>query len=347
MFRGIVILDMILIHFDTYFPTLVRKLLHYFDFAMDGFLFAAGLMIGAHYFDRFCIHPNLVARRIWYRTLELYGYYLLIVFTIIAPFYYVVLDFHDSAFFRLIVELILVKKQVGIAHILPTFIPLFLTAPLILWLIANRRIFWVLIASFVLFLVGLHWPYLFSYADEPIFPVIIWQAYFCIGLFFGMNGFVTIEKIARSRKFAVLVNTAFLLLAVLKFGTSQIPLLETLRAEYGLFHFRRFPLNMWGFMFGISLVFLVLHLVYRFFNVIKFFGGINTIVERFGRHSLLVFVVHAYFVYLALAIAKLTGSVLWPSAIFGACLFSLVLITRQIERERSERRRSHPGVRTE
>jgi len=331
VFRGIVILDMILIHFNTYFPATARKLLDYFDFAMDGFVFTAGLMIGAHYLDQFRAHPYSIAQRVWLRAAKLYSCYLLIVFTVIAPYYYFLLDYHDKAFLGIIEELILLKRQVGIAHILPTFIPLFLVAPLVLWLIVNGRVFWVVIPSFMLFVFGLRWPYLFSYTDNTIFPAILWQVYFCIGVVLGISGFAKIERMAKSPTCAVLVTSAFLLLAFFKFGTSHIPLLERLRTEFGLLRFQRFPLNVWGFMFGISLVLLVLLVVYRFFNVINASTAIRNLLERFGRHSLLVFVLHVYFVYTAMVIAKLTESALWPNAIFGACLLFLALITRKLE----------------
>lgn len=53
MFRGVVLVDMILMHFSENFPETVSFALQAVDFAIEGFIFLAGFMLGRHYLPRF------------------------------------------------------------------------------------------------------------------------------------------------------------------------------------------------------------------------------------------------------------------------------------------------------
>src|SRR3989337_2278126 len=87
--RGIVILDMMAVHYSKYFNIIpninISKLIGYTDFAIEGFIILSGFMVGNYYFEKFKKDKKAVIRRLLNRTFEIIKIQYLMILTISLP----------------------------------------------------------------------------------------------------------------------------------------------------------------------------------------------------------------------------------------------------------------------
>ena len=152
---------------------------------MEGFLFLAGFTIGWHYLPKFRQNKWAAASVLWGRAGKIVLIHYLMILTISLPFwsyFYLqtvdqVIDFGLSSFLFL--------NQIPILHILPTFVPLFVLSPALLYLLSRNWDWWLPAGSLALFGIFVSDPNALSYGENRIFPVILWQVYFVFGCFLG------------------------------------------------------------------------------------------------------------------------------------------------------------------
>ena len=77
------------------------------------------------------------------------------------------------------------SNQIGLLHILPTFIPLFAISPAVLFALARGWDGGLLLVSMALFCVGHFHPHLLDLGQPTIFPFILFQLYFVMGCVLG------------------------------------------------------------------------------------------------------------------------------------------------------------------
>jgi hypothetical protein len=302
LFRGIVICNMIIMHFSGFFPRQIALLIEAFDFAIEGFLFLSGLMIGRHYFPKFIGDRVGLSKKLLLKSLKIASVEYLLIITISLPF---------NIFFRLIdrekivdfvMSSFLFLNQIPIIHILPIFIPLFLISPVILQILAKDKERWLIAGSIGVFAFGCKYPYFFSVGDKAIFPIVLWQIYFICGCILGKM--TANNEVVDSVKLIALAGPMFGLCLLMKFG-SYFEEIRLLKATYDIYP-KKFPLNAYGLAYGSTLLVFVYALLMAIWDRakmrFKFFNGLALL----GRHSLEVFVLHAYLVYLLRAVTAVS-----------------------------------------
>lgn len=301
---------MVLVHFSSKFPFWIRRLIISFDFAMEGFLIVAGFMIGKHYLPKFISNKKLIIRRILFRSLQLVCVYYLMVLTIVVPYFSMFKAETGGELIEVLIRSFLFLNQIGIVHILPIFIPLFIVSPLILLILSRNYDNLVLLISILIFFVGCKEPYLFNIGDRTIFPVILWQIYFCLGCYLGkrlgnkpMDSHVT-------RRIAFSALAVFFVVFSITHCGFFFPEVNVLKERYGIFLFKRFPLNLWGLINGMSLLFVLYSVTAYLWPVLRRIYLVNHTIGVFGRHSLLIFVLHSYFVYITNAVYSVSNSLI-------------------------------------
>jgi len=185
LFRGIAIIDMILVHFSEYFPFLVGKVLSYTDIAMEGFVLLSGFMVGRHYYEKYLGNGKSVTRRLLIRALQILLVQYVLIYTINLPLYYLIYEKIREAesVSNFLLKSMLLLNQIGIMHILPTFVPLFLISPVILYLLSKKLDFVVISSSIFLFAIGNIYPYALDISEKKFFLLsfgkyILWQVVF-------------------------------------------------------------------------------------------------------------------------------------------------------------------------
>jgi hypothetical protein len=294
LFRGIVICDMIVMHFAGFFPGQIALLTGAFDFAIEGFLLLSGFMIARHYLPRFVEDRVGVSKKLLLRSFKIVCIQYLLVITVSLPFYVCfgpvtreeIVDFALSSFLFL--------NQIPIIHILPIFIPLFLISPLILQILAKGGEWWLLSGSVGAFVLGCKYPYVFTFGERPIFPVVLWQIYFICGCVIGKVR--AKSELVNPMKLLAFAAPVFAVCLLMKYG-SYFELLRSLKVTFDIYP-KKFPLNVCGLAYGGSLVFFAYALLLAAWAQAKarspFYDGLALL----GRHSLAVFVIQAYVVYL-------------------------------------------------
>lgn len=293
--RGLAILDMLLVHYSKNFPSLLKKIIIYHDIAIEGFIFIAGLMVGKYYFKRYQENPINVTYKIFTRILKLFIIQYMLIFTASLPQYIITNNNYDlNVIGKFLVKSVMFYNQIGLIHILPTFIPLFFLAPIILFALSRGYHFLAIIGSGIFFAVGQFYPYLFNYGEKTIFPVILWQIYFVMGCYAGR---FDLEKklmdIDSGYRKLILPTTGLFIVLLIKHSTSLSPILTEILEKMGI-QIEKFPLNIYGLMFGVALWFFVLATIAFFWKIIDN-QKIALIMKLFGKYSLLFFVIHVYF----------------------------------------------------
>lgn len=298
--RGLSIIDMMMVHYSNFFtvPGInFGKVIRYSDFAIEGFTLIAGFVVGQHYFRRFKQDKKTVVKRLMERILEIIKVYYLLVLTVGIPLALLVGErfTRSDSFWTFVTKSLFFLNQVELLHILPTFIPLFLLALPLLYLLEKRQDAVVLAISIGLFAVGNVYPHPFPVGDEAIFPVILWQIYFVIGILLGKRYQSRSGSLYSENVLAHLLSAGFLFLvmSLIYFGHHLFPGWNDMRMEYGL-SVRKFPLNYFGFLYHGSILYLIWCIAALTWRYIKETNACSLVLS-FGRHSLSVFVVHAYF----------------------------------------------------
>lgn len=311
--RGIVIIDMMLVHYKERLNIIagvnLSKLIGYTDFAIEGFIFLAGFMVGYYYFKKFKEDKLKVVKRFLRRAANILKIHYIMILTISLPLAFL---FGDRAtggeststyIFRSLVFL----NQVGLLHILPTFIPLFLISIPILYALDRGCDFTVLLVSIGIFTFGNIDPYILDIGDKTIFPVILWQIYFVMGVLLGKKTCTTGFRVPGSR-FTHLIIAASLLLVMsfVYFGHHLHPYIGHLKESYDL-KVSKFPLNFLGLFYRGSLLYLVFGISIAAWQYIMRAQKTFSLIELLGRHSLLTFVIHIYFAKAVLVAEYLVG----------------------------------------
>ena len=325
IYRGVVIFDMIVMHLIGTSPEQAVLFAQIFDFAVEGFIFLSGFMIGWHYFPKYLISSKETSKRLVMRSVKILLIQYLLIISVSVPFYsYMKLTSVDEVV-SFCVSSFLFLNQVPVIHILPTFIPLFLLSPLILRILAGRGESWIMLASIGLFLLGAHNPYMFSFGENPIFPVILWQIYFVAGCVLGkitneVN--IAIDPVKLLCVATILVGASILM----KYG-SYFDAIRAIKVTYNIYP-KRYPLNIYGIIYGVSMLLFVYALAAATWRRIDIVSKYTEPLALLGRHSLAVFVLHVYVVYgvSALVSKGANGLVLFLGiAIMLVTLYALLL----------------------
>ncbi len=336
--RGVVIIDMMLVHYKEQLNIAaglnLSKLIGYTDFAIEGFVFLAGLMVGSHYFQKFRNQPQQVIKRLIERAAELLAIYYIMVLTISLPLALYLGSVLTGAEKPLVYILssLLLQNHVGLLHILPTFVPLFLLAIPILYLLEKGYDLIVMVVSIGFFVLGNVDPYIFNMGDRTIFPVVLWQIYFVLGVLVG-------KRHTFAKNWTIKQKYVFLLVSLFAFGFGSFlyhghhifPFVSEIRNQFGI-KVSKFPLNYWGLLYYGAIFFVIVSLTTLFWKRIQNWPKLFDTVTLFGRHSLLVFIIHVYFAKSLI----LTGHI-WsnnfpvPQLIIIANFFFAVIVSKHVE----------------
>ncbi len=306
--RGIAIFDMILVHYAGNFPEIISKVILYHDIAMEGFLLLSGVIIGMHYLPQFAGNHMGTVKKIYLRTVKLLLIQYIMIVTISLPEFLLRSGSADCQSIRVfLLQSFTFSNQIGLIHILPTFIPLFILTPLFLYLLSRNLDWALLLGSAVFFLTAQRNPYLFNYGDRTIFPVVLWQIYFAAGCCLGKAALRNGTSMPR-HKTALFIVSCIMVTAALFFrhSTSICPWIATFMQRYSI-AIQRFPLNMYGLVWGLVLWLFIYATVAKFWSGIRRTYIINW-TALFGRNSLMTFVLHVYFAKTISFINLLYGS---------------------------------------
>lgn len=299
--RGLTIINMYIVHFRDSLPALWGRLIDFADLAVESFIFLAGFMVGRHYLIKFQRNRKQTTKRLWSRAFEILIIHFIMIATISIPFYaYFRLDGYHQLY-NFAASSMLLLNQIPILHILPTFITLFLLAPLVLLCLEKHWDTWLLIASAIVFLVGNVHPNPIGLGDTAIFPVILWQVYFVLGCYVGKH-YLKIAHI-NVRRFFFYAFAFYILCAFLKFG-GYFQWMHDIKSTLNLYP-KKFPLNIYGLVYGMGFLSLCYASALLVWDSVKRYRIFGVIIPVFGRNSLAAFVIHAYFIYIAATMQEL------------------------------------------
>jgi hypothetical protein len=293
--RSLAIIDMILVHYAVYFPDIIRKIIDYHDIAIEGFIFLSGYMVGRYYLQRYLASQNMTNKKILVRVMKILIIQYAMILSISLPHYIILYRYSESySPFQFLIESLIFYNQIGLIHILPIFIPLFFISPLILYGLSRGHDLLILLVSLTLFLLGQMNPYFINYGEKAIFPVLLWQIYFIFGCWSGKQAFIE-KLVAIKNKGSLLLVACVSLGLVMLFAHSNYisPLLTNFKITHAI-SIRRFPLNIYGLLYGSTLLFFLFLLMSQFWVFIRNSKVVQW-CNMFGRNALLVFVIHVYF----------------------------------------------------
>ena len=302
--RGIVILDMMAVHYSKYFNIIpninISKLIGYTDFAIEGFIILSGFMVGNYYFEKFKKDKKAVIRRLLNRTFEIIKIQYLMILTISLPLAITMGNMvtQSDTTISYIIKSLLFLNQVPLLHILPTFIPLFLIAIPILYLLEKDMDFLVLLISITFFIIGNFYPYLFNISDirdKTIFPVILWQIYFVIGVILGKKSYLRGNELpTKILPHFILSIVIFSILSFWYFGHHIYPYLGGIKDMHNI-TVKKFPLNILGLFYHGSILYIIFCIIILLWRYINGYNALFRTLTLLGRYSLLAFVIHVYF----------------------------------------------------
>lgn len=304
-FRGLAILDMMLVHYSNWLDevglNVLGKFVRYTDFAVEGFVFVAGVMVGSRYLEKFRTDKHSVVKGLLRRVAGLVGVQYAMIITLSLPVALLVgseLTGADSVW-QFAMKSFLFLNQVPLLHILPTFIPFFLLSIPLLYALSRGMDVWGGALSGALFVIGQWYPYLpVVPAESAIFPPMLWQAYFVAGVLAGKHESSLKKWLGRYAKGNLVGAIAVCLLtAFICHGHHLVPWWEDVRTAYGVV-VRKFPLNLWGLLYHGSIVYLIMSVSIAVWGRLKTTELVHTYVGGLGRHSLAIFIGHVYVCFL-------------------------------------------------
>ena len=175
-------------------------------------------------------------------------------------------------------------NQIGLIHILPTFIPLFLISPILLYAFSRNYAYFTFLVSICLFAIGNKYPYLLDFGDKTIFPFILWQIYFTAGCYLGIKAQIYKKISPEHINKYLYASIIFLLTAMLIKHAKIIPPALT----------SKFPLNVLGVLYGASILFIIYTFTLKYWHRLKTIKLCDYYIPLIGRYSLLTFVIHVY-----------------------------------------------------
>lgn len=206
--RGFFLVWMTLTHLPTHLSDFVNSTMGFVSSA-EGFIFISAFLVGRIYIRKAIQDGAAARRKLWKRTLKIYGYQLAmlaLVFTIVAPLavhthkaaIYNLLDFYIAHRVTAIIGSVLLLYCPPLLDILPMYVIFLFLTPLVLSGAVRRGWKWVLAASGGVWLLaqfGLRdWAYhgifCLLHLQIPIhetgsFDLFAWQALWIVGLWLG------------------------------------------------------------------------------------------------------------------------------------------------------------------
>jgi len=317
--RGVAIVEMLAAHYEVYLPPIAEKVIDYSETAMALFVLLAGFIVGWSY-RKFEREPAQQTWVVWKRALRVLAIQYLIILTLSVPLFLLGMPGLGSgqSLAQFVFQSMLLMNQIGLIHILPTFIPLFVISPAILFALARKWDVFLGVISLGLFCIGHFYPYLLDVGQPTIFPFLLFQLYFVVGCLLGKRARLTGSVPPRQPKKWLVASSALLLITMLLVHGKIVPphLIST------------HPLNLFGLMYHapiIATVWLLSLVLWPYLQRLWFHRS----VTRFGRHALLVFVVH---VYLAKALGVLNYFASVPPWANYVLILASVLAMNEIAR---------------
>jgi hypothetical protein len=308
--RALCLIDMVLVHLiyvaGVNFGVIQKTIGEYTRFAAGGFVFVAGLSIGAIFLPRTFASNG---QRKVYLSLWRRAFYILCVH-FAATLSFVSLDLitgmrTDVPSVLGVMRDIFLFREGG--DLLPLYVIVVAVSPIMLELL-RRRLWWVLaIVSIALFAWGQNHPWIFSSTTHPNFhqdfPVVLWQMIFTAGMLFGAI-LPRYTSLPRSWKI-ILASTAALLSLILWAGD--------FRSDFGWawpvlpLSFCKTPLSIGEALRYFGIIFTIIFstdLIWARIASTRSVAFINTM----GRRSLTVYVAHVWVVGLLALVAWNTKS---------------------------------------
>ncbi|MFC1533108.1 OpgC domain-containing protein [Thermodesulfobacteriota bacterium] len=301
-FRGVVILDMMLVHYSKYLTlgdgnSAVSRLIGYTDIAVEGFIFLFGFMIGIVYYRKFITSRKNVILRLLRRILQILCIHYIMILSIILPLWLIAENPVNPNFglSEYLYRSFLLLTQPPLLHILPTFIPLLILAIPTLFLFEMGCEVFVVFLSLFAFVVGNIDPYILNVGEKTIFPIILWQIYFVFGAVLGKRASI---KITRSelgwKRYLPISICWFAVMAFIYHGHHAFEWVDGFREKFHIV-VSKFPLNVFGLMYHGALLVISFALIDIFYvRIVKFRAVANSVILM-GRNSFTSFVIHIYF----------------------------------------------------
>jgi len=318
--RGVAIFEMLVTHYAVYLPRGAEKLIDYTETAMALFVLLAGFVVGWGYgkFEREPLRQSWV---VWKRALRVLVIQYLMILTLGVPLY--LMGFPgvgaNQSLAVFIVQSMAFLNQIGLLHILPTFIPLFAISPAILLALSRGWDLPLMLLSLGLFCIGHFHPHLLDLGEPTIFPFLLFQLYFVAGSLLGKRARLSGSLPPRQPQRWLVASGLILLASMLLVHGKRVPaaLIST------------HPLNLFGLAYHVPIIATVWLASIVYWPRLRPLR-VTALVSRFGRHALLAFVLH---VYLAEALAVLNYVVICPPAVnYALILASVALMNGLVHR---------------
>jgi hypothetical protein len=291
-----------------------------FASAAEGFFVISGVLVGYIYGPRILTSLKACTKKIWKRAGLLYV--LSVVFTLVYTVWaHLLPDGYaravplESSFFDIIFKTFTLQYQFGWADFLARYAVFMAIAPLLIWLVAKRFAWLVLILS------GAVW---FFWRDQPILQVYTaWQLLFTAGITLGYY-LPTIEKWAKKipRIPSLILWWSFVfgmvlsyILVIMWMNVTTIDWSPPGIPEAYLHYFDKPSLSIGRLVFG-TIWFIGLYLLFRRFEatIDRVTGGFLLV---FGQNSLFVYSLQAFIIF--------TLDVFFPLAKNGPILLNSIV----------------------
>jgi hypothetical protein len=282
--RGVAILEMLAAHYADYFPPRISHVVDSLETAMALFVVLAGFMVGYAY-QKFAAHPRSESWVVWKRALRVVAIQYLLIVTIGIPSHLAGLPGYESGqtLGVFVFQSLTFLNQIGLLHILPTFVPLFLVSPAILFALARDWEVPLLLISAAVFCVGHFQPHLLDLGEHTIFPFVLFQFYFVLGSLLGKYCKRHGELPPPQPRRWLMASAALLLTTMLVAHRHYIP------AQLIGTH----PLNLLGLLYQAPILATIWLASLVLWPKIRGLRSVS-LIERFGRHALLAFVIHVF-----------------------------------------------------
>jgi hypothetical protein len=330
--RGLCLVDMVLVHLVweglDVGTTLAAVIGEHARFAAGGFVFVAGAGIGLVFLPR----ARDAARRrgaygdLWRRAAYVLGVHYAAAASFVALDVAAGRRLVQGDGLSLACDLLLLREAPPYGDILPLYVVMLAAAPALLELV--RRGWWPIVAlgSGALFAAGQAHPWLLSPRVPEEFPVVLWQAVFVAGLFFG----ATLPRVDRSPRRVRIAATSAAAVAFAavslaahahELGFGAVPPLTL----------RKVPLNGGELVRYLGLTLVVVlgsGLLWRRLER----RAVTRLVETLGRRSLGVYVAHVWVQAIVMGVA---ARLWWVGsaqlALAPIALLALALLARWLD----------------
>ena len=331
--RGFAIVEMLAAHYATFLPHVAQRFIGYSETAMALFVLLAGLMVGWSY-QKFARSPRSESWVMWRRALRVLAVQYLMILTLGVPFQLLGLPGARSGqpLSTFVLQSMLLLNQISLLHILPTFIPLFAMSPAVLYALARSWDVGLLLVSLALFCLGHFSPHLLDLGGEPtIFPFILFQLYFVVGCLLGKRTRLTGRLPPRQPQKWLVASCGLVIATLLLVHGRVVPsgLIST------------HPLNLVGLAYHVPIIATVWLGSMVFAPTIERLW-VYPYITRFGRHALLVFVIHVYLAKALSALNHLTTPPAWLNLVLIAA--SVVVMNALVRRYELSRAREPPPL---